>query len=39
MGENVNIHKGVTIGRENRGPRKGFPSIGNRVWIGVKNAP
>lgn len=30
-----NIHKGVTIGRQNRGLRKGSPTIGDRVWIGV----
>ncbi len=35
IGENVNIHKGVTIGRENRGKRKGSPVIGDFVWIGV----
>ncbi len=35
MGKNCNIHKGVTIGRENRGKRKGVPTIGNCVWIGV----
>ena len=35
LGENVNIHKGVTIGQENRGVRKGAPKIGNRVWIGI----
>ena len=35
MGENCNIHKGVTIGKENRGSRKGTPTIGNRVWIGI----
>ncbi|MBQ0110710.1 MAG: serine acetyltransferase, partial [Oscillospiraceae bacterium] len=28
-------HKGVTVGIENRGKRKGTPTIGNRVWIGV----
>lgn len=33
--ENVNIHKGVTIGQENRGARKGVPTIGNNVWIGI----
>ena len=32
IGENVNIHKGVTIGQENRGTRKGTPVIGNQVW-------
>lgn len=35
IGENCNIHKGVLIGQENRGPRKGTPTIGNCVWIGV----
>ena len=35
LGSNVNIHKGVTIGQENRGKRKGVPVIGNDVWIGV----
>lgn len=35
LGENCNIHKGVTIGQENRGSRKGCPIIGNMVWIGI----
>lgn len=35
IGEWCNIHKGVTIGQQNRGKRKGAPKIGNRVWIGV----
>lgn len=35
IGKNCNIHKGVTIGQENRGGRKGTPIIGNEVWIGV----
>lgn len=35
IGENVNLHKGVTIGRENRGKRKGTPTIGNKVWVGI----
>ena len=35
IGSNCNIHKGVTIGQENRGKRKGTPIIGNCVWIGV----
>ena len=35
IGKNCNIHKGVTIGQENRGKRKGAPKIGNSVWIGV----
>ena len=37
LGENINIHKGVTIGRENRGKREGAPIIGNKVWIGVNS--
>lgn len=37
IGNNVNVHKGVTIGQENRGERKGTPHIGNRVWIGVNS--
>ena len=37
IGENCNIHKGVTIGQENRGKRKGAPTIGNKVWMGVNS--
>lgn len=37
LGDNINIHKGVTIGQENRGKRKGTPVIGNQVWIGVNS--
>ena len=33
LGENCNIHKGVTIGSEARGSRKGVPTIGSKVWI------
>lgn len=35
IGDNCNIHKGVLIGQENRGKRKGTPIIGNEVWIGI----
>lgn len=35
IGSNCNIHKGICIGQENRGKRKGTPIIGNRVWIGI----
>lgn len=35
IGMNVNLHKGVTIGQENRGSRQGAPRIGNCVWIGT----
>lgn len=37
IGQNCNIHKGVTIGQENRGARKGTPTIGNKVWSGVNS--
>lgn len=33
----MNIHKGVTIGQENRGERKGTPVIGDEVWIGINS--
>ena len=35
IGNNVNLHKGCTIGRENRGERKGVPSIGSNVYVGI----
>lgn len=35
IGNNVNLHKGCTIGRENRGKRAGVPSVGNHVFIGI----
>ena len=37
IGEYCNIHKGVLIGQENRGKRKGTPTIGNNVWIGINS--
>ena len=37
IGCNCNIHKGVTIGQENRGKREGTPVIGNEVWIGINS--
>ena len=35
IGEFCNINHNVTIGRQNRGFRKGSPKIGNKVWIGT----
>jgi serine O-acetyltransferase len=35
LGANVNIAQGVTIGSTSAGPRKGAPTIGDRVWIGA----
>ena len=37
LGDNCNIHRGVLIGQENRGKRKGAPVIGNKVWIGINS--
>lgn len=37
IGNNVNIMKGVTIGIENRGSRRGCPVIGNKVYIGINS--
>lgn len=34
IGKNCNISHGVTLGRANRGKRKGVPVIGNGVYIG-----
>ena len=38
IGRNCNIHKGVIIGQTNRGTKKGAPTIGDNVWIGVNAA-
>ena len=38
IGCNCNIHKGVVIGRTNRGNNAGTPTIGNQVWIGINAA-
>ncbi len=35
IGNNVNVATGVTIGKTNRGEKKGVPIIGNNVWIGT----
>lgn len=35
LGKNINLHKGITIGQENRGSRKGCPVISDNVWIGM----
>jgi serine O-acetyltransferase len=37
IGRNCNIHKGAVIGQENRGKRKGYPTIGDRVYIGINS--
>lgn len=38
IGDNCNIHKGVTIGEVPVGKRKGVPRIGDRVWIGINSS-
>lgn len=35
LGKNINISTGVTIGAENRGKRKGAPTLGDNCWIGT----
>lgn len=37
IGRNCNLHKGVTIGQENRGKRKGAPELGDCVWVGANS--
>jgi serine O-acetyltransferase len=37
IGSNCNIGPGVTIGQENRGKRKGCPTIHDNVWIGINS--
>lgn len=34
LGKHCNITSGVTIGQTNRGKLKGYPVIGDKVWIG-----
>lgn len=33
--KNISVHKGVTIGQENRGKRKVVPTIGDNVYLGT----
>lgn len=35
IGRNCSLHKGCTIGRENRGKRIGSPVLGDNVWVGI----
>ncbi len=35
IGKNVNVGTGVTIGYENRGKRKGAPTLAGECWIGT----
>lgn len=38
LGKNINIATGVTIGYENRGERKGAPTLEGNCWIGTNSA-
>jgi serine O-acetyltransferase len=35
IGKNFTITHGITIGQANRGKLKGYPTIGNNVWMGT----
>lgn len=35
IGDCCSLHKGCTIGSENRGKRCGAPVLGNRVYVGI----
>ena len=37
IGKNCNLHKGCTIGRENRGKREGVPTLGDCVYVGINS--
>lgn len=37
LGKNINLNKGCTIGRENRGKRAGVPTIGDNVFVGINS--
>ncbi len=37
IGKNCALHKGCTLGQENRGKRKGCPTLGNDVWVGINS--
>ena len=37
LGKNINIATGVTIGYENRGERKGAPTLKGNCWVGTNS--
>ena len=37
IGKNANLHKGCTVGRENRGKRAGVPTLGDCVYVGINS--
>lgn len=38
IGKNCCINKGAVIGATNRGERKGCPTLGDKVWVGINAA-
>ena len=37
IGRNCNVAQGVTIGQVNRGEKQGYPTLGDRVWVGANS--
>ena len=37
LGRDTNLSVGITIGQTNRGPKRGVPRLGDRVWIGTNS--
>lgn len=37
LGKNINLSTGVTIGYENRGKRKGAPTLKGNCWVGANS--
>jgi serine O-acetyltransferase len=37
LGRNINLGTGVTIGYENRGERKGAPTLEGTCWVGTNS--
>lgn len=37
LGKNINLSTGVTIGYENRGKRKGAPTLKGNCWVGTNS--
>ena len=37
LGKNINLSTGVVIGQENRGERKGTPTLAGHCWVGANS--
>ncbi len=35
IGDNCCFHKNTVIGQQSRGDKKGCPTLGNKVWVGI----